>query len=727
MNPGEKRQKLASFARQIAAPGGQLESMMADDSESNPMYAWVERAKGATDKEREIARRAVPKLVRNEALTPDEEFIAEAIVLPEGRPVVDVVNGTYTKPEDPWGHLDGAPFRARIEAAIPAIGRVEIPEHPSLPYAGTGFVVGDGLLMTNRHVAELFVQGLGLRELKFRPGIETVGIDFRRELGSSATSFFEVKQILMVHPFWDMALLRVTGLAGVAPLVLDAVPAEELRGREVAVIGYPAQDPRNDLELQNRIFRGKFRVKRLQPGTLTGPRATRSFGHDVPALTHNSSTLGGNSGSAIVDVKTGEVLGLHFGGVYLDANYAVPAYELSRDRHVVDAGVKFTKTHVGSVSWASYWDESAPARPAAGPNGSARKPAPRPGRSTPSVFDVTVPLRVTFSLDAPVLGARLAIAANGGATASGAHVVVPVSPPATGVDWDDALARAREKEAQPYYDADADAEDVLAYYEGIQTNVSAAKLFDALNERLLETHEEQPRYKPSEWVYPWVDRQKNGRIRSIYSASGRTFTLEEILALDAAVEHMRQERIAELPLTEASSEAAIEAIEAALPFNCEHVVPQSWFTKKEPMRGDLHHLFACESGCNSFRGNRAYFSFGEEAVREDCGESSQNKFEPGAGKGAVARATLYFLVRYPKQVSSPSEMPADRLATLKKWHQDDPVTEWERHRNQAIFAIQGNRNPFIDHPEWVGKVDFRRGLRTGGGEQPDEGVLEVLR
>lgn len=43
-------------------------------------------------------------------------------------------------------------------------------------------------------------------------------------------------------------------------------------------------------------------------------------------------------------------------------------------------------------------------------------------------------------------------------------------------------------------------------------------------------------------------------------------------------------------------------------------------------------------------------------------------------------------------------------------HQQNPPSLYERHRNQAIFERQGNRNPFIDHPEWVGKVDFRQGL-----------------
>ena len=72
-----------------------------------------------------------------------------------------------------------------------------------------------------------------------------------------------------------------------------------------------------------------------------------------------------------------------------------------------------------------------------------------------------------------------------------------------------------------------------------------------------------------------------------------------------------------------------------MPFNCEHVVPQSWFGKDEPMRGDLHHLFACEPRCNSFRGNTPYFDFAdsEEAVMTDCGRREGNRFEPRGGHG----------------------------------------------------------------------------------------------
>src|SRR5262249_29425188 len=135
---------------------------------------WAE----AVDAER--AGEAVRKLQQRSSLTPDETAVIEAIVLPKERPVVDIVDGTYATPPAPFEHLGAAAPRATVEAAIPSIGRIELPDHPSLPYGGTGFVVGDGLLMTNRHVAELFALGLGREELTFRPG-QTAAVDLLRE------------------------------------------------------------------------------------------------------------------------------------------------------------------------------------------------------------------------------------------------------------------------------------------------------------------------------------------------------------------------------------------------------------------------------------------------------------------------------------------------------------------------------------------------------------------
>ena len=307
----------------------------------------------------ERARETVSRLERGEPLSPEDSFIAEAIILPNERPVVDVVNGTYDTPPAPFKHLGKKSARARIQAALPAIGRVELPDHPSLPYGGTGFVVGDDLLMTNRHVAELFATGLGRETLSFIPG-QSAAVDFLRERDRPDSLMFQIGRVAIVHPYWDMALLVVDGLTSVTPLSLSTAPPGDLRERDVVVVGYPALDPRNAVDVQNRIFAGVFNVKRLQPGRLRDVESIRSFGHPVAAVTHDSSTLGGNSGSAVVDVKTGEVVGLHFAGVYLEANYAVPTHELALDRRVVEAGVNFDGEIAGDAAtpWDPFWNEA---------------------------------------------------------------------------------------------------------------------------------------------------------------------------------------------------------------------------------------------------------------------------------------------------------------------------------------------------------------------------------
>ena len=92
-------------------------------------------------------------------------------------------------------------------------------------------------------------------------------------------------------------------------------------------------------------------------------------------------------------------------------------------------------------------------------------------------------------------------------------------------------------------------------------------------------------------------------------------------------------------------------------------------------------------------------------------------FEPGAGKGPVARATLYFLLRYPGVVGDPGhELTPGRLPILLDWHEEDPVSDYERHRNFVIHQLQGNRNPMIDHPDWAGRIDFAKAWVQAPGQ-----------
>lgn len=402
MDRKEKLERLRSYLKRIA-PEGELEGLA-------PGSGDFESVRGvARDREIDAANRGIVKLAREQAPDEDEMRALEAIVAPTGRPVIDIVADSFETPPAPWSHLGEEAARAPIEAAIPSIGRIEVPEHPQVPYAGTGFVVGEGLIMTNRHVAALFASGVGARGLQFLPG-QRAGLDFRREFVPSDPVYVEVKQVAMIHPHWDMALLRVEGLLeSRGSLTLAVDHPEDLQGREVAVIGYPAQDWRSDVDLQNRIFRGVFNVKRLQPGKVMGRSEIRSFGHYVTAVTHDSSTLGGNSGSAVVDLESGQVVGLHFAGRYLEANFAVPTHELARDSRIVDAGVVFGGTLEATSAWDPAWATADPpdeqeqsSLPAAVVGSEPRSPLAAGGDTGLGTW--TIPLQISVRVGTPSRG-----------------------------------------------------------------------------------------------------------------------------------------------------------------------------------------------------------------------------------------------------------------------------------------------------------------------------------
>jgi endonuclease G len=296
------------------------------------------------------------KLLNGGPVLPGELATIEAIIDEDLRPAFDVVNGDFRADHPRWMHLQEPARKQMIQRCLPSIGRVELPGHPTMPYGGTGFVVGDDLLMTNRHVAEVFASGVGTRSLAFRDQ-RGGAVDFVREHMRPPGAIFHVRGIVMIHPYWDMALLRVPGIsAGRQPLRLAIEDARDLSGREIFVVGYPAFDPRNPADVQNGVFQGRYGIKKLQPGELKGAVKSGSYGKWVQAAGHDCSTLGGNSGSAVIDLASGAVLSLHFGGRYHELNYSVPAGALARDARVVDAGVAFVADPVtGPTEWDDWW------------------------------------------------------------------------------------------------------------------------------------------------------------------------------------------------------------------------------------------------------------------------------------------------------------------------------------------------------------------------------------
>lgn len=402
--PQIDQEKLRRYMERVA-PVTSVEAL----AESEAAVSMVPMA--ARGRQRDTAATAVQKLAQRQPLTPDEQFVVEAIILPDKRPVIDIIDGDFTVPGPLFASFSSDPaIKKRIQDAIPAIGRIDFVDHPTLPYGGTGFVVGDGILMTNRHVAELFVSGVGTRRISFQQDFK-VGVDFRRERDRPQSEFFDIRNVLMIHPYWDMALLSVDGLdrAFRRPLRLTMTQSEDLSGRDVAVIGYPAFDPRNNTDVQNRVFGGVYYVKRLQPGQLNARGRILSFGNVVDAATHDSSTLGGNSGSAVIDTRTGLVAALHFAGRYLEANYAVPAAELARDARVVDAGVEFENApHPAATPWDDRWaaadgqaggESGGGGEPGGGNSGAAT--ASTPGDGGPATLVYRVPIEITVRVGTP--------------------------------------------------------------------------------------------------------------------------------------------------------------------------------------------------------------------------------------------------------------------------------------------------------------------------------------
>ena len=359
------------------------------------------------------------KLSTGRELTRAQQITIEKVIHKQYRPAALVIDNTFSELAFPWGGLGEGEIRNRIEAAILQVGRVEVPQRPGAPpYAGTAFRVGADLLMTNRHVAEIFTTGVGVNNIRFRTSW-SAGINFRKEIvPTPEIPDLEVTEIIMMHPLWDMALLRVAGLPDTNPLALSTTHPDDLVGKNIVVIGYPALDHINDTDVQNQIFGGMFGVKRLQPGKINERRVIESYGNEVNALTHDSSTLAGNSGSLLLDVDTGEAIGIHFGGVYLDSNFAVPTFELANDSIVVDAGINFSNVISDNAdldpAWIMVGSESESTVPPVETSTTVRDamsteiPAPTSISPPSGEVSMTIPLHIKISLGHPEARANAA-------------------------------------------------------------------------------------------------------------------------------------------------------------------------------------------------------------------------------------------------------------------------------------------------------------------------------
>lgn len=290
---------------------------------SAPLDESLKRAKRAIALSEEI-----PLVSDSGAPTTHGRAIAESIVRPNARPVLIIRDNRATTE---FLGPDSQVWAARIQAAqplldrvIPAVGRVEVNNNPDFTWVGTGWLVADDIIVTNRHVAREFGRS-GAGGFSFRTGINggpmTSRMDFLEEDQRLASLEYQVISILFIASSDDpdVAFLRVARVSGGRPLpppvaLADTVTTDDF----IAAIGYPASDPRvPDQELVRRIFGDVFDKKRLAPGQVI------EVADDE--LEHDCSTLGGNSGSTLMNLRTGEAVGLHFAGLFLEANFAVPA------------------------------------------------------------------------------------------------------------------------------------------------------------------------------------------------------------------------------------------------------------------------------------------------------------------------------------------------------------------------------------------------------------------
>ena len=181
-------------------------------------------------------------------------------------------------------------------------------------------------------------------------------------------------------------------------------------------------------------------------------------------------------------------------------------------------------------------------------------------------------------------------------------------------------------------------------------------------------------------------------------------------------------------------------------YNREHSVPASWFNDATPLYTDLFHLYPTDGYVNNRRSNYPYGKVGSATWTSLNGSKVGSCTTPGYTgtvfepideyKGDFARSYFYMTVRYmdknmgvtANSMFTNGSLKPWALQLLIQWHNQDPVSQKELNRNEAIFALQENRNPFIDFPELVGKIygnDSINGFDPSGIEEFVEIVQSI--
>lgn len=257
----------------------------------------------------------------------------ESIVIPSARPALRVRGTKVVDPWPPkWSHfeslMDGSLFPR-------AVGRVQLKDGT---VTGTATLVGKDLFLTTRNVVQAFTVGLGhdVRIIADREATINMQADGTPSLSEDVKA---IDRIVLVHPIWDVALFRAVGFENITPLKLATrAPADR---SEVLVIGHPTDS--GNVEQTNiliRVFENRLDVKRLMPGEFTGVNLEVNNGLTTEVGRDDSSTLGRDLGAAVIDPRSGELLGIRLSSLYLSHNFFVPSWKLVQDSSILSTGIE---------------------------------------------------------------------------------------------------------------------------------------------------------------------------------------------------------------------------------------------------------------------------------------------------------------------------------------------------------------------------------------------------
>jgi hypothetical protein len=355
-------------------------------------------------------------------LSPIGMMVAETIVMSHGRPVLAVADNQigheFLGPDSEiWAERIGA-ASARLNLAIPAVGRIEVNNHPDFAWLGTGWLVDTEVVVTNRHVAAEFARRTADAYV-FRSGLNggpmSARIDFLEEFPRTAALEYTLQDVLWIAPpdGPDVAFLRVKRLPIDRPLAAPIALARKVDVEAfVATIGYPARDPRvPDQDLVKRLFGDVYDKKRLSPGQID------EVSEDE--LAHDCSTLGGCSGAPVIDLASGEAVGLHFSGVFGAANYAVPAPRVAELLRRVRAGELPGASTVRPMA-AGRGEVTSPSAAGSSAMAASAGSVVSPGGATTVRYTLNVPIEITVTVGTPTAGGAIgSIVTTGGAAMAG--------------------------------------------------------------------------------------------------------------------------------------------------------------------------------------------------------------------------------------------------------------------------------------------------------------------